>query len=117
MYRFFTENDFFTASPKCSMSDMDSDFLSRLDTARDIAKVPFIVNSAYRTIEHEKKQGRNGLSSHTKGLAVDLKATNPRTRFRILKGLIQSGFTRIGIYKTHIHCDFDTEKEQDVTWL
>lgn len=117
MYRFFTDNDFFTASPKCKITDMNDEFLQQLDKARDIAKVPFIVNSAYRTVEHEKKQGRDGSSSHTKGIAVDLKANNSRVRYRVLKGLIKAGFTRIGVYRTWIHVDADTEKDDEIVWV
>lgn len=116
MYRFFSHNDFYRAVPRCSMDDMSASFLSRLDQAREYARVPFIVNSAYRSVEHEKRQGRDGSSSHTKGIAVDLKATNSRTRYRILQGLLKAGFTRIGIGENFIHVDGDLDKDQDVIW-
>lgn len=116
MYRFFTQRDFDTAVPRCSIDDMSTRFMTRLDQAREYAGVPFIVNSAYRTIEHEKAKGRDGSSSHTKGIAVDLKAANSRSRYRILQGLLKVGFTRIGIGKGFIHVDEDEEKDQQVIW-
>ncbi|MAO65053.1 MAG: peptidase M15 [Balneola sp.] len=115
-YDYFSQNDFDTAIPVCKMSDMDEEFMEKLDLAREIARVPFIVNSAYRTVEYEKSKGRDGSSSHTKGLAVDLKCTLSRVRFRILHGLLQAGFTRIGVGKTFIHVDFDQDKDQQVVW-
>ena len=41
-------------SPDLSGSglNMDKDFLSMLDNARDIAKTPFKITSGYRTKEH-----------------------------------------------------------------
>ena len=32
--------------------NMDEDFLSKLDEAREFAGIPFIINSAYRSPEH-----------------------------------------------------------------
>ena len=46
-------------SPDLSGSglNMDKDFLSMLDNARDIAKTPFKITSGYRTKEHNVKVG------------------------------------------------------------
>ena len=114
MYNYFTNNDFRNAYPSCSIEDMNQPFLHRLDVARFHSGVPYIVNSAYRTTEHEKTKGRDGSSSHTKGLAVDLRATNARTKFKIITGLLKAGFTRIFIYDTFIHVDLDYDKDQGV---
>lgn len=115
-YEYFTDRDFKTANPSCSIDDMDKAFMYRLDKAREFAGVPFIVNSAYRTVEHEHKMGRDGTSSHTKGLAVDISVTSSRNRYHILRGLLKVGFTRIGIGETFIHVDGDDDKAQKVIW-
>ena len=117
-YNYFSNNDFRNANPSCSIDDMEENFLHRLDVARYLSGVPFIINSAYRTEEHEKKQGRDGDSSHTQGVAVDIKCTNSVARQKIIDGLRGAGFNRIGIYKSFIHCDFDRRphKDQNVTW-
>ena len=117
MLNYFTNNDFRNANPSCSINDMDENFLHRLDVARFHSGVPYIVNSAYRTVEHEKSKGRSGESSHTKGVAVDLKATNSRTRFKIIEGLLKAGFTRIGVYDWGIHVDLDYAKDQQVIFI
>jgi len=95
---------------------MDVDFLAKLDEAREYAEIPFIINSAYRSPEH-KESIKNPTSSHIKGLAVDIKAKDSRTRGIILEALRSVGFTRIGIAKTFIHIDLDYSKSQNVTWL
>jgi len=114
---YFSNNDFRNANPSCSIEDMQETFLHRLDIARFHSGVPYIVNSAYRSVEHEKSKGRDGTSSHTKGLAVDLRATNSRARFKIIEGLLKAGFTRIGVYKWGVHVDEDYEKDQEVIFI
>ena len=102
---------------KESEKNMDEGFLDSLDNARTIAGIPFIITSAWRSPEHNKKVGGTPNSSHLKGLAVDIVADDSRKRFTILQALIAAGFTRIGIAKTFIHVDGDTEKDPRVTWL
>tara|TARA_R110000737_G_scaffold13151_2_gene29112 strand:+ start:184 stop:507 length:324 start_codon:yes stop_codon:yes gene_type:complete len=95
--------------------NMDEEFLERLDQARAFADIPFIINSAYRSPNHPLSV-KNPSSSHIKGLAVDIKATDNATRFKIIEALISVGFTRIGIADTFIHVDLDFEKRQDIIW-
>jgi len=94
---------------------MNKEFLFVLDEAREFAGIPFIINSAYRSPDHPLSI-KNPSSSHIKGLAVDIKATDSITRFKIVKALIEVGFTRIGIADTFIHVDLDFDKTQNVIW-
>ena len=96
-------------------NNMNKDFLFVLDEAREFAGIPFIINSAYRSPDHPLSI-KNPSSSHIKGLAVDIKATDSVTRFKIVKALIEVGFTRIGIADTFIHVDLDLDKTQNVIW-
>ena len=95
--------------------NMDEDFLSKLDEAREFAGIPFSINSAYRSPTHPESI-KNPTSSHIKGLAVDIKATDSKTRFKILEALLSVGFTRIGIADTFIHVDMDYDKSQELIW-
>ena len=95
--------------------NMDEEFLERLDQARAFADIPFIINSAYRSPNHPLSV-KNPSSSHIKGLAVDIKATDNATRFKIVEALISVGFTRIGIADTFIHVDLDFDKRQNIIW-
>ena len=95
--------------------NMDEEFLQRLDQARAFADIPFIINSAYRSPNHPLSI-KNPSSSHIKGLAVDIKATDNATRFKIIDALIFVGFKRIGIADTFIHVDMDYDKRQEIIW-
>ena len=106
MTKYFKELD--------NLDKMDKTFLLRLDEAREIAGIPFVINSAYRTPEHNAKIGGKPNSSHLKGLAVDISVTNSRQRFIVLNALLEVGFTRIGIADTFIHIDLDNEKSKEV---
>lgn len=96
--------------------NMDANFLSKLDKARNIADLPFKINSAYRSPKHNAKVGGSPNSSHLKGLAVDISCTDSRTRFIIVDALIKAGFNRIGIADTFIHVDLDLDKSNKVIW-
>ena len=108
MTKYFKELD--------NLDKMDKTFLLRLDEARERAGIPFVINSAYRTPEHNAKIGGKPNSSHLKGLAVDISVTNSRQRFIVLNALLDVGFTRIGIADTFIHVDLDSEKSKEVIW-
>lgn len=115
--KYFNQSDFDSCSPSCNITDVSSDLLSMLDSARELAGIPFKINSAYRSFTHELNQGRDGKSSHVKGLAVDISATNSVNRFKIVSALVKSGFNRIGIHDAFIHVDIDKDKSQNVLWL
>lgn len=96
--------------------NMDQEFLIKLDRAREVAQIPFVINSAYRDPEHPLSI-KKPASSHIKGLAVDIKANDSRTRFIVLKALIEAGFNRIGVAETFIHVDDDKDKDSEVVWV
>jgi len=115
--RFFKESEFRNANPACSLQDMHSETMRRLDLARSIAGIPFIINSAFRTVAHEKRQGRIGTSSHTTGRAVDIQCTTDRNRFLMIDALLIAGFNRIGVHKTFIHADDSPTHTERVIWF
>ena len=94
---------------------MDKSFLEKLDRAREFAGFPFFINSAYRSPEHPESI-KNPTSSHIKGLAVDIRARDSRTRYLIIDALMHVGFNRIGIADTFIHVDDDKDKSSGVIW-
>ena len=95
---------------------MDADFLAKLDEARELANIPFTINSAYRNAVQNTFAGGKPNSSHLKGLAVDIRANDSSTRYIILKALISIGFNRIGVASSFIHVDDDKEKASNVIW-
>jgi uncharacterized protein YcbK (DUF882 family) len=96
---------------------MDAGLLQHLDSARHMAGVPFVINSAYRCERHNKEVGVVPGSAHTKGLAVDIAAVGSRQRFLIAQSLLARGLTRIGVASSFVHVDVDKAKDQRVLWL
>ena len=43
-YKYFKPYEFECAVPRCRIDDMDKDFLRALDSARELAGIPFRIN-------------------------------------------------------------------------
>jgi len=84
----------------------------RLTEARKLAMVPF-------TITEGLGSGGSHVpnSAHARGLAVDLRAHDSVTRFKVVKALLDAGFTRVGVYDKHVHADVDDSLPQGVLWV
>ena len=91
---------------------LNHDFVLLLDKARDIAGIPFIINSGFRTPEHNKAVGGVDDSAHLSGLAVDLRARNGAETYAIVKAAIEVGIKRIGINRASqfVHLDIAEDK-------
>ena len=90
---------------------MEASFVARLQRARSLAGVGFVITSAWRSKEDSR--------AHWLGKAVDIRARDSATRFKIVKSLFDVGFRRVFVYYNtgHIHADTNTEEEgfeQDV---
>lgn len=115
----FSDDEFRCPSGEC---DMDVDFMKRLEMARKLAKIPFIITSGYRSVEYNQNLSAinpnvSQDSAHTKGLAADISVLSSQSRWIIVAALQAAGFRRIGIGDSHIHVDMDVTKPQDVLWL
>lgn len=97
--------DFAGCTPPCTRLQMHDGFIRRLEEAYDI--YPFVLTSAYRSPEYERKHGRAGTSAHVQGKAVDISTPDSRTRYHVLVALMQAGFTRFGFGPRFIHVDDD----------
>ena len=102
--------------PNSGFANMDRIFLQKLDNAREIAGIPFKINSGYRSKEHNQKVGGKPKSSHLVGKAVDIAYSNSRERWIIVTALQKAGFNRLGIAKTFVHTDCDETKAPNVIW-
>lgn len=114
--KYFSEGEFKRCVPSCSMQDMQQSLLDMLDAARERAGIPFVLNSAYRSVSYEKSKGRSGLSAHTTGHAVDIRCNSNANRMKVVKALLDVGLRRIGIGKTYIHADNSPSLTQNVMW-
>lgn len=116
MYKYFTDDDFKRATPSCSIVQMSPELLQRLDRAREIAGIPFVINSAYRPVAWEHQKGRSGNGAHPRGLAVDVRCRNSSERWRIVFAALAAGFPRIGVASGFVHLDIDTSLPHPVLW-
>ena len=99
-----------------SWRKMDLNLLMLLDNIRHRAGIPFKINSAYRSPEYNKKIGGVSNSAHCLGKAVDIAATDSKSRFLIIEAALHFGIQRIGIAKNFIHLDIKDEPIE-VAWL
>lgn len=119
--KYFSPSEFKRCVPSCSIDDMDKRLLIVLDDLRTYCGFPIILNSAYRSVDWEKAHGRSGTSSHTKGLAVDIRCTDDFERGTILSYVYSDAYNthpafRVGIGKTYLHLDIDFDKPY-VCWV
>lgn len=112
--KYFTLDEFDCPSLPNSGKNMDTNFLTKLEEAREIAGVPFKITSGYRTKEHNEAVGGVANSSHLIGVAADIAVSSGSERYIILNALLKAGFKRIGVAKTFIHCDTDPNKSNSV---
>ena len=101
----------------CRGNKTSPELIRMLDRARELAGIPFYVNSGYRCPKHNREEGGKSTSSHLKGLAADIRCNDSSSRFLIIESLLKVGFTRIGQGSNFIHCDIDVDKVGDVIWL
>lgn len=99
------------------VADLDPRLVEMLDAAREAAMVPIVITSGYRTPAMNVTVGGVEDSSHTKGLAVDVRAPNDQYGKQVAFGLGQAGFKRAGIYDKHIHVDIDDTKPTPARWI
>jgi zinc D-Ala-D-Ala carboxypeptidase len=116
----FLLSEFDSPDAPGSGSQMQEEFLKKLDLARTIASVPFKINSGFRTAAKNKAEGGKADSAHLTGWGADIDLPNSggsRLRFVIVDALIRAGFNRIGIANGFIHVDADPTKDKNVIWL
>lgn len=109
MYKYFKESEVIGLKPE---------FVKKLDEARGIAGVPFVITSGYRDAFKNAEVNGVSNSAHTQGLAVDLRIKDSVTGGKILLALIKVGLNRFGFYSdNHIHVDYDLTKPNPCYWV
>lgn len=103
-YNYFSSYEFTRCNPPCDISQMSEDFLTLLDSARELADIPFVLTSAFRSVAWDKSKGRSGNGYHTKGCAVDVACIDGRSRAAIVRACLSVGLS-CGVSKTFVHVD------------
>lgn len=101
----------------CGYGDVRHELLYRLEVARSLARLPFIITSWCRCDVYNGKVGGSIDSSHLRGLAVDISAPGRDVMARTLFFLTCAGFSRIGVGKDFIHVDCDRSKTPNIIWF
>ena len=106
----------------CDIDNIDPEFVNRLQNARDIAGIPFRINSGCRCPTQNAVVGGTYSSDHIttdfiRGHGADISCRDSHSRFLILSAAVKAGFTRIGLAKTYIHLGTSEENPQEVLWL
>ena len=114
-YRYFTPDEF-TCRCGCGKNNMTQRHLDMLEKAREIAGIPFKINSGSRCESHNVYVGGNENSEHLSGEGSDIRCILSNDRWLILYALIEAGFRRIGVGTTFIHAGSARHKPQDVIW-
>jgi uncharacterized protein YcbK (DUF882 family) len=112
----FKEHEFASPDLAGSGNRMNPLFVHRLDALREQLKRPFVINSGYRSPEHNKKIGGAPRSAHVEGLAVDISVrrwSREEKRDLVLYAR-QLGFNGVGISPTFIHLDM---KPRLASWI
>ncbi len=115
-FKYFTYGEFDSPDLEGSGKNMSDMLINMLDIVRKKYGKSVVINSGYRTPEHNAKVGGAPESSHLKGLAVDIACKNSTDRFKLEGILREVGFKRIGMGSTFIHVDIDKDKSQSVLW-
>lgn len=96
---------------------LDQRLIDKLDRARGLAGIPFVITSGYRTPDENATDGGVSDSAHLVGLAADLRCQDGQSRYKMVAALLDAGFFRIGVETKHIHVDIDETKPQKVIFL
>lgn len=104
--------DEFACSCGCGENRVSLSFVKRLQAARTVAGIPFVISSGCRCPEENERVGGVDDSAHvpdfmpdTLGHASDIRARNSREKFLIITSLLKVGFTRIGVMDNAVHVD------------
>jgi zinc D-Ala-D-Ala carboxypeptidase len=118
--------DEITCNCGCGEDRISSVFMRKLQSARRVAGIPFIINRGVSCPEHNKAVGGSEKSAHVpehmpddQGHAVDIAVNASRQRYLIIRSALTVGINRIGVYKGFIHLD-DADavdaKSRDLIW-
>lgn len=112
-WRYFTPREI--ASKGDGSILIDEDALDRLEYARKLVGLPFVILSAYRDPLHNAKVGGAPLSMHKQGKAFDIRLAG-HDKAQLLKACQRAGFTGFGFYSTFLHVDTGKPRTWGKIW-
>ena len=101
----------------CGLNNMKPRFLRKLERARIIADISFVITSACRCEQHNKNVGGKKGSEHLTGEAVDIETNTSQDRDIIVDAAKAAGITRRGIGKSFTHLGDGKKRTRKVMWV
>ncbi|WP_020591220.1 D-Ala-D-Ala carboxypeptidase family metallohydrolase [Kiloniella laminariae] len=102
LYPNFTVKEF-TCRCGCNRSDMDTEFMHKLQQLR-LAVGPLKITSGFRCASHPEERKKKAPGAHSAGLAADVVPLSCG-RYEFLKTALDLDFVGIGVAKSFIHLD------------
>lgn len=106
----FTVDEMRCKCGRCGLADMDSEFMKKLQQARDLWGKEMVILSPFRCAEWNKKVGGAPHSMHLKGRAVDIAYHDSESLYRLIRIFMGLGFNGIGVSRSFLHVD-DRDKK------
>ena len=122
VYRNFKESEF-ACKCDCGIVRVSKELVDKLQRARDMVRMPFVILSGCRCPSHNSNFSKNPNSDHVTDegdkicCAADIRVSNDRERFLIERALYSVGFDRIGHHEGFIHAGVSVRNTGMVSWL
>jgi len=121
-YKYFTESEFDSPDAPGSGVNVDPNLIYILDLMREECGFVFHVNSGFRTMTHNQDVHGETDSDHLMELdgfshAADIRISDSRQRFLIIKSALSHGIKRLGVGKDFVHISNNQVNPQQVLWL
>jgi uncharacterized protein YcbK (DUF882 family) len=101
--KYFSPSEF-TMDGQPVFHKMNPAFLQLLDKCRELAGVPFVITSSYRSPSKNRRVGGSVGSMHLYGRAVDIECPDGATRWKIVKAAMSLGLS-VGVMRSALHLD------------
>jgi uncharacterized protein YcbK (DUF882 family) len=125
----FAKKEFYSKSYDApSFHHLDDDVINFIVDLRELAEVPIIITSTYRTQTHQNMlylsgQSPTKTSAHVQACAIDFKSTNLKNLAILKKTIEQNEWLLqkyrvfgINFYTTFIHCDTLKSRDRITSW-
>jgi zinc D-Ala-D-Ala carboxypeptidase len=118
--KYFTEDEL--KCSHCGKSNIDKNFMAKVEVLREQLGFPFPVNSGYRCPEHPIEARKKAPGAHATGHAIDI-GVSGKQAYDLVESAMKSGeFTGIGINQKggsrFIHLDdIENSPERPRPWI
>ena len=102
---------------ECDWTGPKGELLLKLEEARSLAGIPFVINSGPRCPRNNLDVGGVDDSEHVHGSGADIRCDSSWARMKIVRACLAAGFDRIGVAKTFVHVGVSKSKPRPMMWV